>query len=190
MDIFTNPPIISESSEPRFTLWECLQQIFGYDFIGNDFSAGSYINHHEDGFYDTSIRAYLPTIAEWILRHCRLKGVQLSEEQKEYARDLNMYEPSPEEWDTIREVRAGLAEVYNFVQPPSNKKADDMIHFFEDMYIIWKAQGIGLLESNPLENSVSVEELNSALLTAFAQSENLTTRDKAMRIIASQKKVW
>lgn len=64
VNIFEHAPIESEALEPRFTLRECLQQIFGYDFIGHEISESSYINHHEDGFYDASLRAHLPTLSK------------------------------------------------------------------------------------------------------------------------------
>ena len=192
-NIFEYAPIEWETLEPRFTLRECLQQIFGYDFIGNDVSSSAYVNYHEDGFYDASIRAYLPTLSKWILRHCRLKGIQLSQEQEDYIKDISMQEPLPEEWDTIREVRLALIATYNFIQPNASKKAEDIALFFEDMVVIWDADGVDLMGNNPLPNSVStieVEELNQMLLQAFSQAENPRVRERAMQIIASWKKLW
>lgn len=192
-NIFEHAPIESEASKPRFSLQECLQQIFWYDFIGNDVAPSSYINYHEDGFYDASIRAYLPTLSKWILRHCRLKGIQLSPEEIEYIKDISMYEPHPEEWDTIREIRLALMTTYNYLRPNTHRGADEMITFFEDIYVIWRADGLELMENNPLQNSVSTteaEELNQMLLEAFSQAENPKVRERAMQIIASWKKVW
>lgn len=192
-NIFEHALVESEVPEPRFTLRECLQQIFWYDFIGNDVAPSAYINHHEDGFYDTSIRAYLPTLSKWVLRHCRLKNIQLSPEETEYIKDISMNEPLPEEWDTIREIRLALMTTYNYLRPNTHRTADDMITFFEDIFIIWRADGLELMENNPLPNSMSTteaEELNQMLLGAFSQAENPRVRVRAMEIIASWKKVW
>lgn len=185
-NIFENAPGISEELEPRFTLRECLWQVFWYEFVGNELSHGAYINYHEDGFYDASLRIYLPIISKGLLRHCRFKGITLSDEQKTYIQDISMHEPLPEEWNTVREIRWALIELYRVLQPNGWNNPESMIQFFEDMENIGNADGLDIMNEVPLESSV----LNDLLMSAFAQSENPHVREKAMRIIASWKKVW
>jgi hypothetical protein len=195
---FEEAPIESKISKPHFQLWECLRQIFGYDFIGNDINQGTFINHREDGFYDTSIQAYLPTLSKWILRHCRLRGIQLSQEQEDYIKGISMQEPVPEEWNTTKEVRLALIETYNFIQPNASKQVEDMTLFFEDMVVIWNADGLELMKNDPLLGSINHAEITEAevngynreLLLAFSQAKNMGVRRKAMQIIASHEKLW
>ena len=61
MAIMNIPTHTNRQPSPRFSLEECLSQLFGTSPLGDD-NETPYINSHEDGYYDESLKYYLPTI--------------------------------------------------------------------------------------------------------------------------------
>lgn len=130
---------INRQPSPRFSLEECLEQLFGTSPLGDD-NEIPYINSHEDGFYDGSLKYYLPIIIHWFINFCQAShGSKIFDQSAlDYIRDIGSCKEQNDK-SILPDIRKKFIYLAWKISKKPLRTGEQLREFYTEVYKLWNS---------------------------------------------------